>query len=127
MVGAAPRRTVAGKEENMPNVKVKAALGLAGAASLCVMLGIVTPASADTASSGVTFWSSAFTGQTVTYADPSTDCTTLPFTVHSEFNNTDASIEVYKTTDCTGQALTFPATDIHSFAGFDGRSFRATS
>lgn len=111
----------------MPGIRVKLASGLASVASLSVMLGTVTPASADAASSGVTFWSGAFAGRPVTYADPSTDCTTLPFTAHSEFNNTGKSIQVYKTTDCTGQALTFPATDIHSFIGFDGRSFRATS
>ena len=87
----------------MPTIKVKLALGLASVASLSVVLGTVAPASADAASPGVTFWSGAFAGQPVTYADPSTDCTTLPFTVHSEFNNTDASIEVYKTADCTGQ------------------------
>ncbi|AWS46490.1 peptidase inhibitor family I36 protein [Streptosporangium sp. 'caverna'] len=111
----------------MPTIKIKLALGLASVASLSVILGTVAPASADATSSGVTFWSGAFAGQPVTYADPSADCTTLPFTVHSEFNNTGKSIQVYKTTDCTGQALTFPATDIHSFTGFDGRSFRATS
>lgn len=109
----------------MLRIHVKLALGLAGAASLCAMLGAVTPASADTLPSGVTFWSGAFTGQTVTYADPGSACITLPFTVHAELNNTSTSIQVYKTTDCTGQALTFPAWDIHSFTGFDGRSFRA--
>jgi hypothetical protein len=113
--------------EAMPTIKIKLALGLASVASLSVILGTVTPASADAASSGVTFWSGAFAGQSVTYADPSADCATLPFTVHSESNNTGKSIQVYKTEDCTGQALTFPATDIHSFIGFDGRSFRTTS
>ncbi|MGJ6964603.1 hypothetical protein ACSDR0_22075 [Streptosporangium sp. G11] len=109
----------------MSTTKVKIALGIASAASLCAVLGAVTPAAADPAPVGVTFWSGAFTGQPVTYANPSTDCTTLPFTVHSEFNNTDRSILVYKTTDCTGHALTFPANDIHSFIRFDAQSFRA--
>ncbi|WP_437624221.1 hypothetical protein [Sorangium sp. So ce1151] len=109
----------------MRSIKVKLALGLAGASALCVMLGMAAPASADPPPSGVTFWSGAFAGQTVNYANPSTGCTTLPFTVHSELNNTSKSIQVYATTDCTGQALTFPASDIHSFTGFDGRSFRA--
>ncbi|WP_437575177.1 hypothetical protein [Sorangium sp. So ce887] len=109
----------------MRSIKVELALGLAGAAALCVMLGTVRPASADPLPSGVSFWSGVFAGQTVNYANPSTSCTTLPFTVHSELNNTSQSIQVYPTTDCTGQALTFPASDIHSFTGFDGRSFRA--
>ncbi|WP_329084147.1 MULTISPECIES: hypothetical protein [unclassified Streptosporangium] len=110
----------------MSTFKVKIALGLASAASLCAVLATAAPAAANSSPSGVTFWSGAFTGQSVTYANPGTGCTTLPFTVHSEFNNTDTSILVYRTTDCTGQALTFPANDIHSFIGFDGRSFRTT-
>ncbi|MFF5247756.1 hypothetical protein ACFY3V_26015 [Streptosporangium sp. NPDC000095] len=107
----------------MSTTKVKIALGVVSAASLCAMLGAVAPASADTPP-GVTFWSGAFTGQSVNYPNPSSDCTTLPFTVHSEFNNSDKSILIYNTTNCTGQALTFPANDIHSFIRFDGQSFR---
>lgn len=109
----------------MRRIKVELALGLAGAAALCAMLGAASRASADPLPTGLTFWSGVFAGQTVNYTNPSTSCTTLPFTVHSELNNTSKSIQVYATTDCTGPALTFPAHDIHSFAGFDGRSFRA--
>ncbi|UQA59922.1 hypothetical protein [Polyangium aurulentum] len=111
----------------MRNIKVDLALGLAGAAALCVMFGSITPASADNVPPGVTFWSGAFTGQTVNYPDPSTSCTTLPFTVHAELNNTSKYIQVYTTTDCTGPALTIPPTDIHNFTSFDARSFRVTS
>jgi hypothetical protein len=47
--------------------------------------------------------------------------------VHTEFNFSTSAIQVYKTTDCTGHALTFPANDFHTFNGFDGRSFKAAS
>ncbi|MFI7616217.1 hypothetical protein ACIBP6_33850 [Nonomuraea terrae] len=107
----------------MRSTKLTFAWGLAGAASLCIALGSAVPASADSGS-GVTFWSGDFTGQSVTLP-ASTACTTLPFTAHSEFNDTDTTIRVYETTDCTGHALAYPPTDIHSFLTFDGRSFRA--
>ncbi|GGO30685.1 hypothetical protein GCM10010116_61420 [Microbispora rosea subsp. aerata] len=105
--------------------RVKLALGLAGVASLALALGSA-PASASSAYTGLTFWSGYFAGQSVSYANPSTSCTTLPFVAHSEWNQTDKTILVYETTDCTGPALTFPANDIHNFSS-DGRSFRAAS
>jgi hypothetical protein len=111
----------------MRSARVKLALSLAGAASFGVMLASPTPASAADLPSGLTFWSGAFTGQTVNYENPSIDCETLPFTAHAEFNNTSKSILVYSTTDCTGQAIGFPAYDIHSFITYNGRSFRAGS
>lgn len=101
--------------------RVKFALGLAGAASLALTLGTAAPASA---SSGLTFWSGYFTGQSVSYANPGTSCTTLPFAVHSHLNLTDQSIQLYPTADCTGWSLTFPASDIHNYST-DIRSFRA--
>jgi hypothetical protein len=110
--------------EVMSSPKVRLAWGLAGAASLCIALGSVTPASAADWGPGVTFWSGDFAGRSVTLP-ASTSCTALPFTAHSEYNNTDTRIYVYKTTDCAGSAVSFPAGDIHSFLDFDGRSFRA--
>lgn len=107
------------------SIKTVVALGLAGVTALCAMLATAPSASADPLPSGVTFWLGVFAGEMVNYPDPSTSCTTLPFTVHSELNNTNKTILVYATTDCTGQALTFPPLDIHNFADFDGRSFRA--
>jgi hypothetical protein len=70
------------------------------------------------------FYSGVFTGQSVDYAAPGPGCTTLPFVVHSELNSGDQGIDVYRTPDCTGAALHFPANDIHSFNSFDGLSFR---
>ncbi|MFE7404834.1 hypothetical protein [Isoptericola sp. NPDC057559] len=82
---------------------------------------------AAAAQGGVTFWASAsFTGTSVTL--PAADgCTALPFVAHAELNESASGIDVYATTDCSGPALHFPTADIHSFAGFDGRSFRASS
>lgn len=101
--------------------KLKTVLGIAGAATV-LALGSATPASA--AASGVTFWSGWFTGQSVTYPNPSTSCTTLPFAARSELNETSKTLLLYTTTDCTGPAITIPATDVHNFTT-DIRSFRA--
>lgn len=95
-------------------------------ASIVLVLGAVVPASASPApASEVTFWSGAFTGEKVSYADPGTDCTDLPFVVHSELNLSSTGIFVHQGKGCTGLALFFPANDIHSFIRFDGGSFRA--
>src|SRR5690606_15123807 len=83
-------------------------------------LGWAAPVSA--AASGVTFWSGWFTGQSVTYPNPSTSCTTPPFAARSEPNETSKALLLYTTTDCTGHAIRIPATDIHNFTT-DIRSF----
>lgn len=101
--------------------------GLTIAASALLVGASVTPASAAVPSSGLTFFSGGFTGTTVTYPSPSTGCTVLPFTAHAELNLTSVGITVYRTADCSGAGLFFPADDLHSFVGFDGVSFRATS
>ena len=94
------------------------------AAAAAVLLGAAAPASADVPSTGLTFWSGAFTGTTTTYATPGPDCVDLPFVVHSELNLTPRTITVYQGKGCTGFALSFPTNDFHSFIGFDGVSFR---
>lgn len=94
------------------------------AAALGLALG-VAPTSASAASDGaLTFYSGAFTGSTVSYPDPGPSCTVLPFVAHAELNLSDSTILVYRTKDCSGSPLTFPANDIHSFLGFDAASFR---
>jgi len=103
---------------------------LTTAAGLGLAAGLVaTAASASAAESygDVTFWATtSFTGQSVTL--PVTDgCTSLPFVAHAEYNASSTGIDVYATPDCSGPALHFPTTDIHSFGGFDGLSFRASS
>lgn len=104
----------------MIRAKKRLAAAVLAAAGL---LAVAVPTTASAADGDLTFWSGAFTGQTVTYPDAGTGCTTLPFVVHAELNETATGIRVYESTDCTGRALTFPATDVHSFIGFDGRSF----
>lgn len=89
------------------------------------LLAVAAPAASASVPEGLTFWSGAFTGQAVTYPDVDAGCTVLPFVAHAELNGTATGIRVYETADCTGPALTFPATDIHSFIGFDGRSFES--
>jgi len=105
----------------MRSTKVKLALSVA---SLCAVLGAAAPAAAADPGPGVTFWSGAFTGETVTYPAPGTGCTVLPFIAHAEYNNTDKTLRVYQTTDCSGWFYYFPANDIHNFLNFDARSFR---
>ncbi|MEV4403893.1 hypothetical protein AB0J66_17025 [Actinoplanes sp. NPDC049598] len=63
--------------------------------------------------------------QAAVYTSIPTACTVAPFVVHAELNLTTSAFAIYSTADCTGPALTFPAEDIHSFATFAGRSFRA--
>jgi hypothetical protein len=46
--------------------------------------------------------------------------------VHSELNASQDSFRLYTTRDCTGFALTVPATDLHSFVNHDVRSFALT-
>jgi len=102
--------------------KLKIALGLAAAATFA--FGAAAPASAA-AGSGLTFWSGWFTGKTAVYPNPSTSCTTLPFSGRALLNDTDRTLRLYKTPDCSGRAITIPATDIRNFSE-DIRSFRAT-
>ena len=98
-------------------------------ASFAAALGLVA-AVAGTASAaeptGITFWQADFSGQSVSYAPTTTDCVALPFAVHSELNAGQDSFRLYTTPDCTGFALTIPATDLHSFVNRDVRSFALT-
>ncbi|MGW2778021.1 hypothetical protein ACWC4C_36920 [Streptomyces olivaceoviridis] len=98
---------------------VAAAVGLSGSPAFAVDPG--TPGY-------VTFWQGGFTGPTVEYAPSQvgTSCVTLPFSVHADLNNTDRTVLLYDGTGCTGSTLTLPASDLHSFSGFTGRSFRFT-
>ena len=104
-----------------------ATVGLGLAAGLVATASSATAAEPDAQAAGVTFWADAsFTGESVTLA-VTDECTTLPFVVHAELNESASGIDVYESDDCTGRALHFPATDVHSFAGFDGLSFRASN
>ncbi|MBP2476663.1 hypothetical protein JOF53_005535 [Crossiella equi] len=101
--------------------------GVVGTLAVAALLGGAAPASAAP-SGDLQFWETAFfTGRSATYpaAKVTQACTTLEFTVHAQLNQTDKAIEIFATPDCTGHALYFPANDIHSFIGFDGKSFRA--
>lgn len=104
-----------------------ARFGLRSAAAIAAvaagMAFAATPATADP--TGLTFWAGDFSGTSTSYATPGTDCTALPFVAHSELNQTTSGFRVYESTDCSGPALSFPANDIHSFLGFDARSFQA--
>ncbi|GAA3437104.1 hypothetical protein [Kutzneria kofuensis] len=91
-------------------------------AALGLVAAVAGTASADEPT-GITFWQADFSGQSVTYDASTTGCTTLPFVVHSEFNNSDASFDLYTTPDCSGSALHIPATDLHSFLNHDVQSF----
>ncbi|MFC0548738.1 hypothetical protein [Kutzneria chonburiensis] len=99
------------------------------AATVVAALGIVA-AVAGTASAaeptGITFWQADFSGQSVTYTPATTACVTLPYAVHSELNASQDSFRLYTTPDCTGFALTIPATDLHSFVNRDVHSFALT-
>ncbi|MGN9783720.1 hypothetical protein ACTMTF_19960 [Nonomuraea sp. ZG12] len=110
-----------------------ATLGSAAMVSAAVLAG-ASAASADAADleacqaqKAVCFFANGVEGTPAVYPGAPTTCTVLPFTVHTEFNFSTSAIQVYKTTDCTGHALTFPANDFHTFNGFDGRSFKAAS
>jgi hypothetical protein len=96
---------------------VVAALGLAAAVA-------GTASAAEPA--GITFWQADFSGPSVTFAPTSTACVTLPFAVHSEYNAGQDSFLLYTTSDCTGFAITVPATDLHSFVNHEVRSFALT-
>ena len=100
----------------------KKRLAMAAALVLSGLL-VAAPTAAAAEVDELTFWSGAFTGETVSYPDAGTGCTTLPFVAHAELNGTTTGIRVYESTDCTGRALTFPENDIHSFINFDARSF----
>jgi hypothetical protein len=95
------------------------------AAALGLVAAVAGTASADEPT-GITFWSADFNGQSVNYTPATTACVTLPFTVHSELNATQDSFLLYTTRDCTGYAITIPATDLHSFVNHDVRSFALT-
>ncbi len=110
-----------------------ATLGSAAMMSAAVLAG-GGAASADAADleacqaqKAVCFFAHGVEGTPALYPGAPTTCTVLPFTVHTEFNFSTSAIQVYKTTDCTGHALTFPANDFHTFNTFDGRSFKAVS
>jgi hypothetical protein len=102
------------------------------AAMIVAACGVVAvsgvPASAATSDSGgLELWSGGFSGQTVSYPSISTACSQLPFVVHADYSQLNAGIEIYQSTNCTGQALTFGPGNINSFLQFDGSSFQATS
>lgn len=115
----------------------RAAIGTA-AASAAMLLGAMSgtasaapesTAAANCGDSGtLCLWEGAFTGQTVVYANPGTDCVTLPFGVLADLNNTDKSITYYKSTDCSGSAaLVMPPLDLHSWTSYGAMySFRAS-
>ncbi|HEY0532074.1 MAG TPA: hypothetical protein VGD29_10795 [Actinoplanes sp.] len=96
---------------------VVAALGLVAA--------VAGTASADEPT-GITFWQADFSGQSVNFAPTTTDCVTLPYAVHSELNASQDSFLLYATRDCTGAAITIPATDLHSFVNHNVLSFALT-
>lgn len=88
------------------------------------LLAVSAPASATPFTEGINFFSGDLTGESVTYPGTVEGCITLPFVAHSELNYTDTGIRVYESTDCTGNAKTFPGHDLHSFLRFDARSFQ---
>ncbi|MCP2263295.1 hypothetical protein ACFQHV_21115 [Promicromonospora thailandica] len=80
-------------------------------------------ASATPFTEGINFFSGDLSGESATYAGTVEGCVVLPFVAHSELNYTDTAIRVFESTDCTGNARTFPGNDLHSFLRFDARSF----
>jgi hypothetical protein len=116
------------QENTMRSSKAKAVAGLTVTIASALLVGAsIAPASAATPSSGLTFFSGSFAGTTVTYATPSTSCTALPLTANADLNLTNSNIVVYKSANCSGASLSFPAGDIHSFSGYNGLSYRATN
>ncbi|MCK2241622.1 MULTISPECIES: hypothetical protein [unclassified Crossiella] len=98
----------------------------AGVLALAGSLGLAAPAAADPAHpAGLRVWETIqFSGQTELHPAPSTACTTTSFVVRAEFNNTPHTLKFFRSTDCTGHAITIPANDLHSFPTFPARSFR---
>lgn len=113
----------------------RAAAGTAVAAA-ALLLGMMpgsalasgSSASANCGDTGtLCVWEGAFSGRTAVYADPGTDCVTLPFGALADLNNTDTSIAFYPGADCTGSALVVPPKDLHSWVTYGPmHSFRAS-
>ncbi|MYU51795.1 MULTISPECIES: hypothetical protein [Streptomyces] len=72
------------------------------------------------------FYETPWEGKTSWYANPGSECVTLPFPAFGIFNLTDKRLDMYATADCTGDALSEPANDFHTWQSWQPRmSFRA--
>lgn len=95
------------------------------AAALGLVAAVAGTAPADEPT-GITFWQADFSGQSVNHTPTTDACVALPFAVHSELNASSNAFLLYTTPDCSGYAITIPATDLHSFVNHDVRSFALT-
>ncbi|MFI1801870.1 hypothetical protein ACH427_31650 [Streptomyces sp. NPDC020379] len=72
------------------------------------------------------FYQTPFEGKTAWYANPGSECVTLPLPAYGVVNFTDKRLDMYATTDCTGYALSVPANDLLNWLDQPPRmSFRA--
>ncbi|MFC5267831.1 peptidase inhibitor family I36 protein [Kribbella qitaiheensis] len=116
---------------------MKSRLAPAAAATAIVSLGLVASASAQTPAKtsaafecrpGIAcfYETTAFSGNSVQYSDPSPGCTLLPFAPGSLFNWGDKDIYLYTTSNCTGTASLEPANNFHSYPARTFPSFQAS-
>ncbi|WP_037855315.1 hypothetical protein [Streptomyces sp. NRRL S-340] len=67
-----------------------------------------------------------FSGKVALYQDVDSQCVTTPFGVLADYNMTNGPVSYYKNADCTGDSVTEPAGDFHSWLTFGPtHSFRA--
>ncbi|MGW3465618.1 hypothetical protein ACWDE9_41440 [Streptomyces olivaceoviridis] len=57
-------------------------------------------------------------GKIALYQDVDSQCVTTPFGVLADFNMTDRTVTYYKNADCTGDSLSEPPGDFHSWLTF---------
>lgn len=117
---------------------MKSRLALVAAATATVSLGLlVAPASAQTPAKasaafecqpGIAcfYETTAFSGNSVLYSDPSPSCTVLPFAPGSLFNWSDKDIYLYTTSNCTGTASLELTNNFHSYPARTFLSFQAS-
>ncbi|MCD9195152.1 hypothetical protein [Streptomyces albireticuli] len=114
-----------------PGIKSVLTIGVsASVLSLTLLTGSASAAGPDTREICVTgsacFYETPFEGRTSWHADPGADCVTLPFPAYGVFNLTDKRLDMYANADCTGDVLSEPANDFHTWKSRAPRlSFRA--
>lgn len=106
----------------MRPTKLPLAAGLLSVATLTLLNTPTATATTATPPDGsLTFYAEPdFTAPVAVYPDgPADACTALPAIAHGHLNLSQRAVTVHETTDCSGQGLTFPANDIHSFRATD--------